>query len=57
MVLEDYRRFKDKFLIVPLSSLFNYYAVELKKNTYYIQIILGIWYVLYDNAGKNGNCW
>ena len=35
MVLEDYRRFKDKFLSVPLSSLFNYYAA---KNTYYIQI-------------------
>ena len=35
MVREDYRRFKDKFLSVPLSSLFNYYAA---KNTYYIQI-------------------
>ena len=35
MVIEDYRRFKDKFLSVPLSSLFNYYAA---KNTYYIQI-------------------
>ena len=35
MVREDYRRFKDKFLSVPLSSLFNYYAA---KGTYYIQI-------------------
>ena len=35
MVREDYRRFKDKFLSVPLSTLFNYYAA---KNTYYIQI-------------------
>ena len=35
MVREDYRRFTDKFLSVPLSSLFNYYAA---KNTYYIQI-------------------
>ena len=35
MVREDYRRFTDKFLIVPLSSVFNYYAA---KETYYIQI-------------------
>ena len=35
MVREDYRRFTDKFLSVPLSSLFNYYAA---KRTYYIQI-------------------
>jgi len=35
MVREDYRRFKDKFLNIPLSSLFNYYAA---KGTYYIQI-------------------
>ena len=35
MVREDYRRFKDKFLSVPLSTLFNYYAA---KNSYYIQI-------------------
>ena len=35
MERDDYRRFKDKFLSVPLSSLFNYYAA---KNTYYIQI-------------------
>ena len=35
MVREDYRRFKDKFLNIPLSTLFNYYAA---KGTYYIQI-------------------
>ena len=35
MVREDYRRFTDKFLSVPLSSVFNYYAA---KQTYYIQI-------------------
>ena len=35
MVRDDYRRFTDKFLSVPLSSLYNYYAA---KDTYYIQI-------------------
>ena len=49
MVLEDYRRFKDKFLSVPLSSLFNYYAA---KNTYYIQI--GD-YGMYYMAGNPAN--
>ena len=49
MVLEDYRRFKDKFLSVPLSSLFNYYAA---KNTYYIQIG---GYGMYYMAGNPGN--
>ena len=49
MVREDYRRFKDKFLSVPLSSLFNYYAA---KNTYYIQI--GD-YGMYYMAGNPGN--
>ena len=49
MVREDYRRFKDKFLSVPLSSLFNYYAA---KNTYYIQIG---GYGMYYMAGNPGN--
>ena len=49
MVREDYRRFKDKFLDVPLSSLFNYYAA---KNTYYIQIG---GYGMYYMAGNPGN--
>ena len=35
MVRDDYRRFTDKFLSVPLSSLYNYYAA---KDTYCIQI-------------------
>ena len=35
MVRQDYKRFTDKYLSVPLSSLFNYYAA---KNTSYIQI-------------------
>ena len=35
MVRQDYKRFTDKYLNVPLSSLFNYYAA---KNTSYIQI-------------------
>ena len=49
MVREDYRRFKDKFLSVPLSSLFNYYAA---KNTYYIQIGgYGTYYMGRDPAG------
>jgi len=49
MVREDYRRFKDKFLSVPLSSLFNYYAA---KNTYYIQIG---GYGMYYMAGNPAN--
>ena len=49
MVREDYRRFKDKFLSVPLSSLFKYYAA---KNTYYIQIG---GYGMYYMAGNPGN--
>ena len=49
MVLEDYRRFKDKFLSVPLSSLFNYYAA---KNTYYMQIG---GYGMYYMAGNPAN--
>ena len=49
MVREDYRRFTDKFLSVPLSSLFNYYAA---KNTYYIQIG---GYGMYYMAGNPGN--
>ena len=35
MVRQDYKRFTDKYLNVPLSSLFSYYAA---KNTSYIQI-------------------
>ena len=49
MVIEDYRRFKDKFLSVPLSSLYNYYAA---KNTYYIQIG---GYGMYYMAGNPAN--
>ena len=49
MVIEDYRRFKDKFLSVPLSSLFNYYAA---KNTYYMQIG---GYGMYYMAGNPAN--
>ena len=35
MVRQDYKRFTDRYLNVPLSSLFNYYA---SKNTSYLQI-------------------
>ena len=49
MVREDYRRFTDKFLSVPLSSLFKYYAA---KNTYYIQIG---GYGMYYMAANPGN--
>mgnify|MGYP005703752531 FL=1 len=49
MVREDYRRFTDKFLSVPLSSLYNYYAA---KNTYYIQIG---GYGMYYMASNPGN--
>ena len=49
MVREDYRRFTDKFLSVPLSSLYNYYAA---KNTYYIQIG---GYGMYYMAANPGN--
>ena len=49
MERDDYRRFKDKFLSVPLSSLFNYYAA---KNTYYMQIG---GYGMYYMAGNPGN--
>ena len=49
MVREDYRRFTDKFLSVPLSSLYNYYAA---KDTYYIQICgYGMYYI----AANPGN--
>ena len=49
MVREDYRRFTDKFLSVPLSSLFKYYAA---KDTYYIQIG---GYGMYYMAANPGN--
>ena len=49
MVREDYRRFTDKFLTVPLSSLFKYYAA---KDTYYIQIG---GYGMYYMAANPGN--
>ena len=49
MVREDYRRFTDKFLSVPLSSLYNYYAA---KDTYYIQIG---GYGMYYMAANPGN--
>ena len=49
MVREDYRRFKDKFLSVPLSSLFNYYAA---KGTYYIQIGGYGMYYMADNPAN-----
>ena len=49
MERDDYRRFKDKFLSVPLSSLFNYYAA---KNTYYMQIG---GYGMYYMAGNPAN--
>ena len=51
MVNEDYRKFTDKFLAIPVSALHSYYA---SKGTYYIQVGgYGLYYMASNPAGLN----